>query len=116
MLPPNQHFLLSAVMNGTQRRTHEEYVIHTVVRQKAPLGPKLCQTVKKIRPIALAINELCLSEGISQSVTQSVSQSVTQSVEILLNNFFLFFKFHHNFLKVFQLNLKASLGLVRSNQ
>ena len=35
-----------------------------VLCQKAPVGPKQCQTVK------LAIIELCLSEGISQSVTR----------------------------------------------
>ena len=29
---------------------------------------------EKIKPVALAIIKLCLSEGISQSVTQSVSQ------------------------------------------
>ena len=36
---------------------------------------------EKIKPVALAIITLCLSEGISQSVTQSVSYLVSQSVE-----------------------------------
>ena len=40
---------------------------------------------EKIKPVALAVTELCLSEGISQllsqSVTQSVSQLLSQSVE-----------------------------------
>jgi len=36
---------------------------------------------EEIKPVAIAIIELCLSEGISQSVSQSVSNSITQSVE-----------------------------------
>ena len=36
---------------------------------------------EKIKPVALAVIELRLSEGISQSVTYSVSQSVENSVE-----------------------------------
>ena len=36
---------------------------------------------EKIKPVALAIIELRLSEGISQSVSQSLSQSVENSVE-----------------------------------
>ena len=35
---------------------------------------------EKIKPVALAVIKLRLSEGISQSVTQSVSQSVSQSI------------------------------------
>ena len=31
---------------------------------------------EKFKPVALAVIELCLSEGISQSVTQSVENSV----------------------------------------
>ena len=42
-------------------------------------------TVKKYA--ALAISELCLSEGISQSVSQSVNQSDSQ-LKILLNKVF----------------------------
>ena len=37
-----------------------------------------CPSVKKIKPVVLAIIKLCLSEGISQSVTQSVSYTVSQ--------------------------------------
>ena len=45
-----------------------------------------CQTKatsisEKIKPVALAVIELRLSESISQSVTYSVSQSVENSVE-----------------------------------
>jgi len=34
---------------------------------------------EKIKPVALAIIELCLSEGISQSVRRSMSQLVSHS-------------------------------------
>jgi len=47
--------------------------------QKAYLGTKRHRTVKKIKPIALAVIELCLSEGVRQLV---------QSVENSINNFF----------------------------
>ena len=36
---------------------------------------------EKIKPVALAVIELRLSEGISQSVTQLLSQSVENTVE-----------------------------------
>ena len=38
---------------------------------------KVTLNSEKIKPIALAVIELCLSEGISRLVTQSVSQSVS---------------------------------------
>ena len=38
------------------------------------------RTVKKIMPVALAVIELRLSEGISQLVSQLVGQSVTYLV------------------------------------
>ena len=57
-------------------QVHEECIVRTAVCQKAPLGPRLCQTVKKIKPIALAVITLRLSEGTSQSVKQSVINSV----------------------------------------
>ena len=61
---------------------------------------------EKIKPVALAVIELCLSEGISQSVRQSL--------EILLYKKFL--KFRSNLLKAFRVDLKACLGLVLLNQ
>jgi len=67
--------------------------------KKAPLGLKQHQTVKKIKPVALAM--------------QLVSQSVSQE-KILLNNSF--FKFRSNFLKAFRVDLKGCLGLVLPNQ
>ena len=56
---------------------------------------------KKIKPVAIAVIELCLTEDISQAVSHK---------KIPLNNFF--FKFPGNFLKAFQFDLKAYLGLV----
>ena len=60
---------------------------------------------EKIKPVALAIIELCLSEAISYSVSQSVENSV---------KYFFFFKLRSNLLKAFQVNLKVSLGLVNT--
>jgi len=61
---------------------------------------------EKIKPVAVAVIKLCLSEGIRQLVSQSV--------KILLSKKFL--KFRGNFLKAFQVNLKTYLGLVLPNQ
>jgi len=41
---------------------------------------KVTWSREKIKPVALAIDELCWSEGIRQSVSQSVSQSIENSV------------------------------------
>ena len=74
MLLSNQHFLLSAKMNGTQRRiVHEECIVRTAICQKAPLRPKQHRTVKKIKPIALDISYACLKESVSQLLGQSVN-------------------------------------------
>ena len=54
----------------------EEYIAHTLVCQKEPLGLKQHQTVKKIIPVASPVIELCLTEGISQSGSQSKENSV----------------------------------------
>ena len=59
---------------------------------------------EKLKPVALAIIELRLSEGISQSVSLSVENSVV------------FFKSRSNLLKTFWVNLKACLGLVSPHQ
>ena len=64
---------------------------------------------EKIKPIALAVIELRLSEDISQLLTYLLSQ-----YKIPLNELFL--KFHSNLLKAFQVDLKACLGLVSPNQ
>ena len=64
---------------------------------------------KKIKPVALAVIELRLSEA---SVCQLFSQSVSRNFP--LNKLFL--KFHSNLLKAFRVDLKVCLGLVLSNQ
>jgi len=42
-------------------------------------GTSLAEVSEKTKPIALAIVELCLSEGISWAGSQSVSQSVSRN-------------------------------------
>jgi len=41
---------------------------------------------EEIKPLAPAVPELCLSEGISKEVSQSVSQSVSQQKNVLNKN------------------------------
>jgi len=51
-------------------QVHEKCIVHTAVFQKTPLGLKRYRTVKHsetIKPVALAIIELCYSEGIGQA-------------------------------------------------
>ena len=48
---------------------------------------------EKIKPVALAVIKLCLSEGISQLLSQSVEKQI--------------FKFRSKLLKAFRVNLKA---------
>jgi len=55
---------------------------------------------EKIKPIALDIVKLCLSER---------HQSGSQSVENFIK--YIYLKFHSSFLKAFQVDLKAYLGL-----
>ena len=64
---------------------------------------------EKIKPVALAVIKLCLTEGISQAVSKSVNQAVSQK-KIPFNNFIK--KCRGNFLKAFWVDLKACLGLV----
>ena len=59
---------------------------------------------EKIKPVALAVIELCLSEGISQLLTQPVCRKFRR---IKIKK-----KFCSNLLKMFRVNLKACLGLV----
>ena len=58
---------------------------------------------EEIKPIALAVIKLCLSEGVSQIVSQLVSQSV----ENLLNKIFL--KIYNNLMQRFRADLKTFL-------
>jgi len=63
--PPNQCFSLSAKMNGTEGTGNsmkiQECTARTVVHvcHKTPLGLKRHRVVKKIKPVALAVIELC---------------------------------------------------------
>ena len=54
---------------GGHWQVHEECTVRTAVCQKTPLRLKRRRTVKN-KPVALAVIELRLSEGISQSVSQ----------------------------------------------
>ena len=64
---------------------------------------------EKIKPVALAVIELHLSEGISQLLTYLLSQ-----LKILSNK--KKFKFRSDLLKAFWVDLKAFLGLVLPHQ
>ena len=70
-------------MNGTQRRTlvvHEECIVHTT--DSMPKGTSRAEATsnsEKIKPVALAVIELHLSEGIIQSVVYC--QTVENHVE-----------------------------------
>ena len=71
-------FAVSKVEWGTKEDTGKSvknalYILRYT--KKAPVGPKQCRTVKKMKPVALAVIELRLSEGISRLLSsQSVSQ------------------------------------------
>ena len=56
---------------------------------------------EEIKPIALVVIELCLSEGISQSVKKLLNKK---------------FKFHSYLMQRFTVDLKAFLGLAMPNQ
>jgi len=60
---------------------------------------------EEIKPVAITIIELRLSEGISQSVSQQKN---------LLNRTFL--KFHNNLMQWFRVDLKTTLGLAKPIQ
>ena len=110
MLPPNRHLSLSAKMNGTQRRIlvspWRMYCTYCGML-KGTCRAEATSNSEKIKPVALAVIELCLSEGISQLLAYSVSRKFCQII---------FFKFRSNLLKAFRVNLKACLGLVLPNQ
>ena len=73
MLPPNQHFSLSAKMNGTQRRTLVSPSRMHCMYWGMPKGTSRAKATlnsEKIKPVALAVIELRLFEGISQLLSQ----------------------------------------------
>ena len=85
--------------------------------QKGTSQDEATLSSEEIKPVALAIISLHLSEGIvSQSVNQSVSQSVSQSISrvICLNKKFL--KFYINLMEGFMVDLKMFLGSAMPNQ
>jgi len=55
---------------GGPWEAHEECIVRTAVCQKTHLGTKQRQTVKKIKPIALAVIELRRHRAVSQSVSR----------------------------------------------
>jgi len=103
--PPNQHFLLSAKMNGTQRRacTNKSNTLYVLQYAKRHLSS--WSDIKKWKSSQVHSLSNCWSEGISQSVSQSVSRKFCY-----INNFY------SNLLNAFQVNLKACLGLVLPKQ
>ena len=66
---------------------------------------------EKIKPVALAVIELRLSEGISQLLSQLLIQSLEKP-----DNNKLFLKLRSNLLKAFLVDLKVCLGLVLPHQ
>ena len=101
MQPPNQHFLLSAKMNGMQRRTlvHvNPWKMHCMYCGM-PKGTSQAKTTLNWEKIKLVALEVILVWR-----HQSVSQSVGKR------------NFCSNFLKEFQVNLKVCLSLHVSNQ
>ena len=75
---------------------------------KGTCRAKATSNSEKIKPVALAVIELRLSEGISQLLAYSVSRKFHQII--------FFLKFRSNLLKAFRVDLKACLGLVLPNQ
>jgi len=75
--PPNQHFSLSAKMNGTQRRALVSlWRMHCAYcgMPKCTSQAKVMSNSEKTKCQALAIVELCWSEGIRQLVSLLFNQ------------------------------------------
>ena len=67
MLPPNRYLLLSAKVNGTQRRTLvSPRRMHCVYcgMPKGTYRAKVTLISEKIKPVVIAVIELLLSEAI----------------------------------------------------
>ena len=62
---------------------------------------------EEIKPVAIAIIELRLSESI---ISQSISLSISQQKNVK------FLKFHNNLMQQFRVDLKTFLGLAMPNQ
>jgi len=79
----NCHIYGSGERNGKKKRrtkvSYDRSTMRTLELQRLAKGPSRDETMlnsEKIKPIALVIIELRLSEGISQIVSQSVEKSV----------------------------------------
>jgi len=74
MLPKNRYFCCQKDEWDTKEDMKNTLYVNTTLCQKVPFRLKPHQTVKKIKPIELAIIELHFSEGIRQPGSQSVSK------------------------------------------
>ena len=83
---PNQHFSLSAKMNGTQRKTLISLHCTNCGVTKGTSQAEAMSNSEKIKLVVLAIIELCLLEGSSQS-GKVVSQKKIPYI-LLNSNFF----------------------------
>ena len=70
VLPLNQCFSLSAMMNGTQRRTLGRMHCTYYGMPKVTFRAKATSNSEKIKSIALAVIKLHLHQSVSQSVSQ----------------------------------------------
>ena len=85
MLPPNRHLLLSTKKNGTQSRTLVSPRRMHCMYCGMPKGTSQAEVTsnsEKIKPVAFAIIELHLSEGIS--LIQSVSYPVSRKFHLII--------------------------------
>ena len=81
MLLPNRHLSLSAKMNGTQRRILVSPRRMHYMYCGMPKGTSQAEATsnsEKIKPVALAVIKLRLSEGISCTLSQSVTRKFCQ--------------------------------------
>ena len=109
----NRHLGLSAKRNGTQMRTKvNPWCVHCMYcgMPKGMFWDEATSNSEKIKPISLAVIELCLLESIRQTGRQAGRQLVENSIE------YIFLKFCNNLLEVFRIVLKELLGLVIPNQ
>ena len=106
ILPLNWHFLQSAKTKEDTDKSMKN-ALYRLLYCSMPSWAEVTLNSEKIKPIAFAAIELHLSEEScnSQSLVQSVSWSIETSI-----------KFKKQFLKAFQVNLKACLGLVFRSQ
>ena len=86
-------------------------VLELQLEIKGTSWDEMMSSTAKIKPIAVAVIKLCLSEDTSKSASRSVGQSVSQSVRK-----FDFLRFCSNFLKWIRIDLKTFFGSAIPNQ